>query len=215
MNSNFPDIENINDTCNPCIYSKNSPTVLTLNQSSEVFEDVDTYKRFLKNAEALFRHSRSYKSIKCEVMKLGLNKCQINGNITDEMATLEMHHTILTLFDVALLISEHTLRTSGLVNTLYIAKTLKKEHKDFHVPLVILDKTNHQLYHNTNELYIPPNMVIGDWYTLLQNYRYGITKEIAYKIIDYLNLAEQEEDVAKNKILEIRENVMDWSYYNY
>lgn len=215
MNNNFPDIQNINDSCNPCIYSPNSPTALYLNQNYEVFEDVDTYKRFLKNAESLFRHSRSYKTIKSEIMKLGLNKCQINGNITDEMATLEMHHTILTLFDVALLISEHTLRTSGLVNTLYISKMLKQEHKDFHVPLVILDKTNHQLYHNTNELYIPPSMVIGDWYTLLQKYRYGITKEIAYKIIDYLSLAEQEEDVEKNKILAIRENVLDWSYYNY
>lgn len=213
--NNFPDIENINDSCNPVIYSRNAPTVLLLNQTKEVFDDVETYKRFIKSAESNFRRSRTYKTIKAKLIALGMDKCQINGNITNEMATIEMHHCILSLFDVALLISEHTLNTIGCINTFYLSKKLKQEHKECNVPLVMLTKTSHQLYHNTNELYILPDMIFGDWYTLLKKYRYGITKEIAYKVINYLTLLQQEKDVDKNDILSIRNDIMDWSNYNY
>lgn len=212
--NNLPDITVFNSNSNPVIYSPNSPFILPLNQSADTLQDVEIYKNFLKNSEANFRHSRTYKKIKSELINLGMDRCQLHGNITNEMATIEMHHTILTLFDVALIITEHTIKTTGQINTFQLIKKLKEEHKACNVPIVMLSKTPHQLYHNTNELYIPPNMVFGNWVNLLQKYPYGITLEIAYKIINYLTLAVEQEDVEKNDILAIREHVLSWSEYN-
>lgn len=213
--SNLPDIEVMNSTFNPIIYSPNSEFFLPFYQSRETFQDVEVYKKFLDNAIRQFRQSRTYKSIKSNLMSHGLDRCQVHGNITDDMAKLEMHHCILTIFDIALLITEHTINTIGYISTFDLIKKLKEEHKLNNVPLTMLSKTPHQLYHNTDNLYIPPNMIFGNWYELLKKYNYGITKEIAYKIIYYINEVIDKGDCADdNHILDIRDSIMNWSTNN-
>lgn len=213
--SNLPDIEVMNSTFNPIIYSPNSEFFLPFYQSRETFQDVEVYKRFLDNAIRQFRQSRTYKSIKSNLMSQGLDRCQVHGNITDEMAKIEMHHCILTIFDVALLITEHTINTIGYISTFDLIKKLKEEHKLNNVPLTMLSKTPHQLYHNTDQLYISPKMIFGNWYELLRKYNQGITKEIGYKVIYYLNEAIDKGDLANdNHILDIRESILNWSTYN-
>lgn len=212
--NNLPDINVINSTFNPIIHSPNSEFILPFYQSKETFQDVEIYKSFLSNAIRQFRMSRTYKSIKAELMNKGLDHCQFHGNITDEMATLEMHHCILTIFDVALMITEHTINTVGYISTFDLIKKLKEEHKLHNIPLTMLSRTPHQLYHNADGLYIPPNMIFGNWYHLLDKYKYGITKDIAYKIIHYLDTAISKGDKADDgNILELRKNIMNWAQY--
>lgn len=212
--SNLPDLNVINSTFNPIIHSPNSEFILPFYQSRETLQDTESYKNFLSNAIRQFRGSRTYKSIKSELMSFGLDHCQLHGNITDEMATIEMHHCILTIFDVALMITEHTINTTGYISTFDLIKKLKEEHKLHNIPLVMLSKTPHQLYHNTDSLYIPPNMIFGNWYNLLNKYNYGITKEIAYKIIHYLDEAVSKGDIVDDGgILELRNSIMNWSQY--
>lgn len=213
--NNLPDIGVINSTLNPTIYSPNSPFVLQFYQTRDTFQDVEIYKNFLSNAIRQFRCSRTYKSIKADLMSLGLDRCQVHGNITDDMATLEMHHCILTIFDVALLITEHTINTVGIISTFDLIKKLKEEHKLHNVPLTMLSKTPHQLYHNTNELFIAPSMVFGNWINLLEKYNRGITKEIALKVIYYLDQAiENDNKTNDNDILTLRNKIMNWSMNN-
>ena len=213
--NNLPDIGVINSTLNPTIYSPNSPFVLQFYQTRDTFQDVEIYKNFLSNAIRQFRCSRTYKSIKADLMSLGLDRCQVHGNITDDMATLEMHHCILTIFDIALLITEHTINTVGIISTFDLIKKLKEEHKLHNVPLTMLSKTPHQLYHNTNELFIAPSMVFGNWISLLEKYNRGITKEIALKVIYYLDQAiENDNKTNDNDILTLRNKIMDWSMNN-
>lgn len=214
MNKCIPDIDILQSNINPCICSINSPYGIYLSHTKEEFDDVEVYKNFLNCAKSQFRKSRTYKTIKATLIERGLDKSQINGNLNNDMCTIEMHHCILTLFDVELLITEHTINTIGYINTFYLVRKLKEEHRDCNIPLVMLDKTTHQLADNTDELYIPPNMIFGNWWNLLQKYPYGITLEIAYKIVNYLNKALQEEDVEKNNILQLRDYVMSWANFN-
>lgn len=213
MNS-FPDININQSNINPYLTSPNAPNILTLNSLKEEFDDVDYYKSFLTSVKSQFRHSREYKSIKASLFSMGLNRSQINGNLTDDMCTLEMHHCILTLENICLLITEHTIQTVGFVNSMYVINKLIEEHKACNIPLVMLDKTTHQLADNTDDLYIHPKMIFGNWYNLLTKYPQGITTEIAYKVINYLSKAYEEEDVDKNNILQLRDFVLSWENYN-
>lgn len=212
--NNIPDIYCEDEFNNPTLSSPNSHVVLPFYQTYETLLDVETYKSFLTNAIKRFRTSRTYKNYKGYLIGLGLDKCQIHGNITHEMATIEMHHNMLTIFDIALIITEHVLKTKGYISTFDLVKLLKEEHIHNRVQLVMLSLTPHQLYHNTEEFFIHPDMCIGDWYSFLEKYNQGLTKDIAYKVLFYIKKALSEGGTNDNNLLNIREQILDWSVYN-
>lgn len=212
----LPDIETYNQYYNPTIMSPNSPYEISFYQTRESLLDIDTYKKFLDNAISRFRRSKTYKHYKGYLMNLGLDHCQFNGNITSEMATLEMHHCILTVYDIAIIITEHILNTRGYISTFDLVQLLKQEHKNNRVALVMLSLTSHQLEHNTEEFYISPNMCFGNWYEFLERYHTGINQDIAFKILFYIKRAiENEGKSIDADLLNIRERIIDWSGLNY
>ena len=212
--SNFPDIF-FTPGSNPTLSTSNSPFILQFKQTKESLLDIDEYKNFLQNAISRFRKSRTYKNYKYYLIQLGLDRCQVHGNITSEMATIEMHHNMLTIFDIAYIITEHTINThpEG-ITTMDLVMLLKKEHTENRIQLVMLSLTPHQLYHNTDQMSIPPNMCFGNWFEFLKRYRYGISKDIAFKIIFYLKDFENEEFGNNYDIIKIRDTVMAWAEYN-
>ena len=50
-------------------------------------------------------------------MTLGLDHCQFMSNIDAEMANVEMHHNVLTIYDIAIIITEHVINTVGYIST--------------------------------------------------------------------------------------------------
>lgn len=212
--SNMPEIY-FTPGANPIISSSNSPFVLQFKQTKESLLDLEVYKNFLDNAISRFRKSRTYKNYKYFLIQLGLNRCQIHGNITSEMATIEMHHNMLTIFDIAMIITSHIINTvpDGLT-TMDLVKLLKIEHTNHHVQLVMLSLTDHQLYHNTEQLDIPPDMCFGNWFAFLKKYRYGISKDIAYKVLFYLKDFEDRDFGNNYDILEVRDEILRWAEYN-
>ena len=130
------------------------------------------------------------------------------------MVDLEMHHAILTIFDIALIITEHVLNTTGYITTFDLIHILKWVHKNNMVGIVMLSKTAHQLYHNTNEFFIHPSMVFGKWWEFLSEFRYGITIDVANKLIWYLNTAIEKGQSDDGGLLNLREHIKDWSVYN-
>ena len=78
----------------------------------------------------------------------------------------------------------------------------------------MLSKTAHQLYHNTNEFFIHPSMVFGKWWTFLSEFRYGVTIDIANKLIWYLNTAIEKGESDDGGLLNLRDQIKDWSIYN-
>ena len=186
---------------NPSIRSQNCSWALQFYATEESFVDIEYYKRFLENAISRFRTSRTYKNYKGYLMSLGLNKCQILGNIDENMADLEMHHNFLTIFDIALMIAEHTIKTKGFISTFDLVMLLKEEHKNNRIPLVMLTKTVHQLYHANEDFVIPAQYCFGYWQELLVKYNKGITRDIAYKCLNFMQKSMEIEQIGGNYLL--------------
>lgn len=211
----LPDVDTFQERENmPCLRSPNSPYELPFYQTKETLINIEDYRRFLDNAIARFRHSRTYKNYKHYLMTLGLDHCHFMSNINSEMANIEMHHNVLTIFDIAVIITEHVINTVGYISSFHLVELLKYEHTHNRVQVVMLTETAHQLFHSDPDFFIHPDMCFGQWWDFLSRYRYGITRDIAYKIINYIKRAEEETGSFNNNLLAIREDILDWSYQN-
>lgn len=215
FNNVIPDISVDNYPDNPTIHSPNSFYELPFYQNMDTTINTEDYKRFLENAIRRFRMSPTYKIYKGKLMELGLDRCQVLGNITSEMADIEMHHCILTIFDVTTIISNHMINTQGKLSTFDLVELLKYEHTHNNIPLCMLAKTPHQLYHNNDEFYVSPRAVFGNWFHLLEKYHTGITMDIAFKILFYLKRAQENGDVTDDaQLLKVRDTIYNWAYLN-
>ena len=82
----IPDIYfEFDETQNPIVSSPNSEFSIQFEQTKESLLEIDTYKNFISNAVAQFRHSRFYKQYKSYLIDLGLNRCQYFPNITVDL----------------------------------------------------------------------------------------------------------------------------------
>ena len=57
-------------------------------------------------------------------------------------------------------------------------------------------------------------MCFGNWGAFLEEYKYGITIEIANKVIRYLDEAIQVGSTQDNGLMEVRDHLVNWSRYN-
>lgn len=201
------------DKINPKLCSPRSEFDLSFYQTRETIGDPERYKSFLKNAERRFRASKEYKMYKGYLMGLGLDHCQIMGNIeADDTVDIELHHNILNLFDICILISEHILNTIGYISTFDLIQLLIMEHFNNNIGVVFLSTTAHELYTNNPDAYIPPSMTFGKWWELLNKYKYGITYDIANKLIKYINKYQNEIPCSINIMQQ--EQILNFAYYN-
>lgn len=215
--STIPDIYYDGSLYNPCIHSPNAPYALFFGQTFETISaDTEGFKSFLENAVKQFRQSPTYKMYKGYLVDMGLNRCQMLGNIDADMATLEMHHNGITVFDIAMMICYHILNEKGVVTTYDIVLELKRVHRENKVPLVMLCKTAHQLYHNEDDFFIPANMTYGFWTDLITEFRDGITYGVANKIRAWINLSlkHSNNDNLNRQYFDLRDQILDWSVYN-
>ena len=134
-----------------------------------------------------------------------------------EVASLEMHHCMLNIYQIAVLISDHLLNTYGTLTEFDLAEILRYEHVNNRIPIVMLCKTCHQQYHH-KYLYVHPNMVFGKWWELIERYPSGLkdNKDIANSLIMYLSKAINEDEVKTHErkakyLLQLRDNIMKWS----
>ena len=215
----IPDLAVYGDLINPTLYSPNSPFVLQFAQTRESLMDVDVYRNFLYSAITALRQSEFYKHYKAYLISLGINKCQMHPNIVadeDGPATLELHHHVITILDMALLITEHVLNTYGSITSFDLEELLRQAHKDNQLNVVFLCKTCHELYHNNSngDFKLPFQMGFGKPFELLDKYKFGITRDFAMKLYfqlknDLYNIDERDEKIVN--LLKIRDNVIKWS----
>ena len=201
------------DEKNPTIRSPYATFDLPFYQTRETLMDVDTYRNFLRNAETRFRATREYKAYKSYLIEyLGIDRCQIFGNITTDDATIELHHNVLGLFDICLLICGHVINTVGVITTFDLIQLLIQEHFNNRVGVTFLSKTAHQVYTNDPDGYIPPEMTFGAWWELLSIYRYGITYDIANKVINYIK--KYQNRIPVNINIQQQEQILNFAHYN-
>lgn len=198
---------------NPVLSSPSSSLDLPFYQTKETLLDPERYKSFLKNAEARFRASKEYKNYKGYLISLGFDHCQVFGNIAiDDTVDVELHHNILNLFDDCILISEHVLNTTGYISTFDLVQILINEHFSNRIPCTFLSKTAHEMFTNDPDAYIPPSMTFGKWWELIAKYRYGITYEIAQKLIRYITKYQNQLPSSINIMQQ--EQILSFAYYN-
>lgn len=208
----IPGIVGYMDTDNPTISSPFSPFIIQFYQTEDSLNNIEDYRTFLKNVESAFRTSREYKSIKSRLIESGMTNCQIHGNLNSEMVDIEMHHNMLTLFDLAMIITEHLIKTTGKASTFDVCRLLVEAHVNNQVLLVMLSKTPHQVYHNNPEFFLPFEMCIGEPWKFIEKYKYGITQDIAYKILRYLRQEEKNNGkINDQNLLNIRNTILNWS----
>lgn len=211
----IPDIYFFNTEGNPTISSPLSPYEISFYQTRDTLVNPELYEAFITNCISRFRKSETYSNYKQTLYEWGLIYSQVHGNITNEMASLEMHHNILTIFDIAMIICEHLLNTVGRISTFDVIMLLKKVHVNNQVSLIMLDKTTHQEYHDNSSFFIDPKQcILWNFMDFLSEYYSGITKAIAYKIINYMEEASNIDSTFDNQLLEIREHIVNWSEYN-
>lgn len=198
----------------PAIYFPRCEYPLTFYQTRDTLADMDKYKAFIDNCTHRFRKSRTYKSYKSYLMSMGLDRCQVIGNIQDGMANIEMHHNFLTIYDITILISQHILNTVGRCTTFDIVALLMQEHRNNNIPIVMLSETVHQLYHDNPDFYIPISMTFGKWWDLLIKYRYGITLDIAYKVVKYIQNCQRNNELNSVEFFKLSDDIKNWGEYN-
>ena len=198
----------------PAIYFPRCEYPLTFYQTRDTLADMDRYKAFIYNCTHRFRKSRTYKSYKSYLMSMGLDRCQVIGNIQDGMANIEMHHNFLTIYDITILISQHILNTVGRCTTFDIVALLMQEHRNNNIPIVMLSETVHQLYHDNPDFYIPISMTFGKWWDLLIKYRYGITLDIAYKVVKYIQNCQRNNELNSVEFFKLSDDIKNWGEYN-
>ena len=212
----LPDIYRYTDNFdNPTLTSPSSLVDLPFEMTRETMLDVETYKSFITSAISMFRTSKEYKAYKSYLMSLGLDHCQIFGYLSeDELGDrgIEMHHNFLTIYDIAFLITEHSLNTVGHLSTFDLVDMIIEEHKNNRIPIVMLSKTPHQLYHADNNNFLPPDMTFGKWWELIYTYRFGVSMDIAKKIIMFIQ--QYLDDNNYRMMVKIRDNVLGFVQYN-
>lgn len=198
---------------NPRLSSPSAQLDLPFYQTRSTLIDPEKYKSFLKNAERRFRASKEYKLYKSLLMSMGMDHCQIMGNIeaSDEV-DIELHHNIINLFDIFILISEHVLNTIGYISTFDLIQLVIHEHFNHNIPCTFLSCTAHEIYTNDPDGYIPPNQTWGKWWILLDKYKFGITYDIANKLIRYIGKYQNQLPGSINIIQQ--EQILNFAYYN-
>lgn len=201
------------DKNNPTIRSPYSPVDLFFYQTRETLVNPDDFRSFIKSAEAMFRASREYKAYKSFLIEnIGINKCEILGNITVDDADIELHHSIIGLFDICIMIAIHTINTVGKITTYDLVQLVIQEHYANRIPIVFLSKTVHQLITADPYYYIAPEQTFGQWWELLNRYKYGITYDIAYKVINYLK--KYQEHTPNSVTVEQQEEILNFAWMN-
>lgn len=224
--ANFPDTVLLDyNTSNPKLYSTNQDYSIEFGLSPDNRYDFEEYMEFLSSAINMFHKSKFYTQYKGYLYSLGINKCAFHPYIKSDdegtVATLEMHHCMLTIFDIAVLITEHYLNTlpKDIAFTEFdLAEVLKNEHKANNIPIVFLCKNCHALFHHSF-LYVEPEQIFGNYINLFYKYKNGWTNNnILDKMYRYLNRSlEPNIDYQRknrDKLLELRDSILDWSAMN-
>lgn len=216
--ANYPDILISNLEVNPEISSANSDYSITMAFTKDQKYDFEEYENILKGGIRNFRNSNTYKDYKSYLYSIGINCCQFHPHITNnsefEMASLEMHHCMFTIYDIAIIIMEDYINRYGSITEFDLSDLLKIEHTNNRIPIVLLCKNCHQQYHHKS-LYVHPTQIFGKWWELLEAYPLGWTREICEKLMKYLNRGLNDKskyrDEDNKRLLELRDKIESWT----
>lgn len=218
MVNKLPDIKFSGGSKNPTVDSDNSEFEIPFYKDDEYHANLENFTSFIKAVESLVRRHPDYKKyIKYLREEIGLNRCQVLGNIEseDEKANvkIEMHHgPILTLFDLSAIITDWALFNKKKITTYSIADILLEEHFNNNIQVVMLSTTIHEQVHEGN-VWLNINQAFGDLNTFLEKYQDGLDATHITKINNYI-IKSLENESYHNGVLELDTHVKNWNKLN-
>lgn len=151
---------------------------LTAPNSMEYHVSINNDKekhKYISRIERLVRSSLEYRDyINFLKENVGLDSCiffqHVGGGNKRSRVSVEMHHEPFTLYDIVKAVLDKYQEEGLPLNDLNIADEVMKLHYENKVGLVPLSKTAHQIIHNSTKLFVPLNMVYGQYSQFLEEY---------------------------------------------
>ena len=147
------------------------------------FYDESLIKKFIKSTESLIRHSREYTDY-LALLKTNyniLNYDNLQSNISDADASIEIHHYPFTLYEIVdIVMTYHTAKKEDFTS-FSLAEEIMDLHFKHKIGFVPLTTTNHELAHD-NGVFISFKQVFGNWEDFCNTYKEGISQETIEKI---------------------------------
>lgn len=188
MPKSLPDIIYNRDNITPIVDATSSYYHILMYKNEEYFSNYENYINFVKGCEKLVRTNDRYsKYINYLKKEVKLNKCQVLKNVTDEDASIEMHHgPIFTLFDICAIVLEYYLLKKWKISTMRIADTVLDEHQANRIQVVMVSTTVHEEIHN-GDLFINYHQAFGDINAFLKKYKDAISDEYREQLNRYID----------------------------
>lgn len=140
---------------------------------------------FLKECVSVVRKCPEYARYRNFLLEnLNMDKCSIFAGLSEEEvkeAGLEIHHAPLALYDIAELVLGKMHYDNERITTFSVANRVMALHWMGMVGLVPLTATLHEAVHS-GQLIVDPRTIFGNWMSLLDTHREGMTEHLAAKI---------------------------------
>ena len=149
--------------------------------------DGQQFEQFIKATERCIRTSLVYKAyISYLKNEIGLIYDAFQGNISHDVASLEMHHALFTLYDYVKIMIDYAFDVGIPVTTFSIAKLVMNEHAHNRILVVMLTKNNHMLVH-ARQLHVDMRQCHGNLKAFIQLYGKYIKRspKLLRKLSDY------------------------------
>ena len=145
--------------------------------------DKDIHK-FVDRCEKVIRASKEYRDYIAFLKEnVGLDSCIFFQKVTQNKnakqrgkISLELHHEPFTLYDIVKVVVTKYKEEGLPMNDLLIADEVLDLHYSNKVGLVPLSKTAHEMVHNSTKLFVPLNMVYGNYSSFLEEYELYLDK---------------------------------------
>ena len=163
------------------------------------------FKKYVVRLERVCRNSYEYKSFISFLRDYAVfNKCSVMANVSNEMdrgVKIHIHHHPLTLFDIVATIVNKNIAQGLSTDENIIAREVMYNHYTLKVGVIPLSETVHELVHN-QYLFIPNNVVFGNWKAFMEEYKDYVPMETTTNI-EKSEVMSQEYDYEDNaKILD-------------
>lgn len=184
----LPDIIYDRNNVTPIVDAKSSYYCVPFYKTEEYFHSLESYTNFVKGCEKMVRTNDRYKKYISYLKKeVKLNRCQVFKDVTDEDATIELHHgPVWTLYDICAIVLEYFLAKKWKITTMRVANQVLDEHQKNRVNCVMLSSTVHQEVHNRN-IFINLDQAWGDINAFVDKYGLYMPDEYKEKLNNYID----------------------------
>jgi hypothetical protein len=172
--------------------------------------DPKEFKKYIIRIERVCRNSYEYKAFIAFLRDFaGFNKCSIMKNVSNELdkgVKIHVHHHPLTLFDIVSTIVSKNIGNGLPTDENTIAREVMFNHYALKVGLIPLSETVHELVHN-QYLFIPNNIVLGNWKAFIEEYKDYVPKEVISNI-------EKSDEMSRNYNFEDNTKILEHGFVN-